>query len=119
MNKKEYLKKILTLEIDEKKVSLIEQQYSTSFPKIVKLIITNSDETVIFEDDSRALSFSEMVDAEKDLHVDFKLKGIIPLFDCGDNDFIVFHYNNKKWSKFNIIDEISFKEKNTLEELLK
>ena len=42
----------------------------------------------------------------------------IPLIDCGENDFIVYHFVDKIWSKFNIIDETVFK-KNSLKELLK
>ena len=44
---------------------------------------------------------------------------MIPLIDCSDNDFIVYHFDSKTWSKFNIIDECVFKEKESLDELLK
>ena len=56
---------------------------------------------------------------KNDLHVSFRDKEIIPLIDCGENDFIVYHFMDKIWSKFNIIDETVFKKKNSLEELLK
>lgn len=52
------------------------------------------------------------------MHIAFKDKGIIPLVDCGENDFIVYHFKAKIWSKFNIIDETVFQKKR-FEELLK
>ncbi len=58
------------------------------------------------------------MDAEKDLHVAFKSKGIIPFADCGENDFVVYESNKGKWAKFNIIDETMFKEKADIRELI-
>ena len=44
---------------------------------------------------------------------------MIPLADCGENDFIVYHFTDGSWSKFNIIDETEFKKRNALDEILK
>ena len=49
---------------------------------------------------------------------DFDAKKILPLIDCGDNDFIVFHIGTNKWSRFNIVDECIFKERDSLEDVL-
>ena len=38
--------------------------------------------------------------------------------DCGENDFIVYHFKENYWSKFNIIDEVEFGKKETLREVL-
>lgn len=119
MTKKEYVAQLPAKKTDEKKVSKVQDIYGTEIPDIVKKIISNNDESIFFDDDYRILSYQEVVDAETDLHVDFKAKGVIPLADCGENDFIVYHFNDGIWSKFNIIDETVFKKKNTIEELLK
>ena len=66
----------------------------------------------------RILSYKEILNAEYDLHVDFKTKQMIPLADCGDNDFVVYHFDTHEWSKFNIIDEVTFKKRKTLAEVL-
>lgn len=43
---------------------------------------------------------------------------MIPVIDCGENDFIVYHTAEGNWSKFNIIEECVFKKRATLGELL-
>lgn len=86
-------------------------------PEIVKKIISSVDDTIFLEEDWRILSLSEIEDAEKDLHIEFGEKGILPLVDCGENDFIVYHFQDEIWSKFNIVDEVIFQKKNTIEEL--
>ena len=57
----------------------------------------------------RKLSFGEIVGAKDMLHVDFPNLGLIPVFDCSDNDFIVFCLADGKWTKFNIVDEVAFR----------
>ena len=39
------------------------------------------------------------------------------MFNIGDNDFIIYQLNSKKWACMNIIDGAIFAEKETLEEL--
>lgn len=117
MTAQEYIESVSLKEIDKSKVTTIEKIYGTNLPEEVQLIVSNNDETTFFDNESRILSFSEIVNAEKELHVNFKKHGIIPIFDCNDNDFIVYRYNENIWSKFNIIDEIFFKNKNDLIEL--
>lgn len=118
MKTKEYLKEALSLEINEEIVKQIEKEYNTKLPKVAKALISASNSTIFFEDGKRILSIGEITDAEKDLHVNFKSKGLIPIIDCSDNDFIVYDFLNKRWAKFNIIDEILFKIKNNIDELL-
>ena len=119
MTKKEYIEQLSTKQIDEKKVEQIRSIYEPKLSETVKKIISNADESIFFDDEYRMLSYQEIVDAQADLHVDFKKKGLIPVADCGENDFIVYHMADNSWSKFNIIDETVFKKRNLLEELLK
>lgn len=119
MTKKEYLESILKKNIDDSKVGKVESLYGSKMPNIVRRIVSNIDETEFFDDGTRILSLNEILDAEKDLHINFSEMGMIPLADCGENDFIVYHFKDKTWSKFNIIDETVFKKKTDLSELLK
>lgn len=52
------------------------------------------------DDGVRILAFKEILNAKEELHVDFKADGIIPVADCGENDFIVYHL--KKHSGLNL-----------------
>ena len=118
MTKQQYIERISELVTDDNKVERVEKVYGTQIPNVLKGIISNCDEPVFFDDDYRILSLDEIVDAENDLHVDFKIKGIIPIVDCGENDFIVYLYNENIWAMFNIIDEIVYNKKESLDELL-
>ena len=119
MDKKEYLEWIKRVKIDWEKVEKINGLYGVEMPMIIKQIISESGKSIFFDDGVRILSFEEIVAAEKDLHIEFKAKGMIPIVDCGENDFIVYHFNDNIWSKFNIVDESVFKKKKSIEELLK
>ena len=119
MTKKEYIDQLPKKMIDAKKVEKVQSVYGAKFSETVKKIISNSDESIFFDDDYRILSYQEILDAESDLHVNFKDKGIIPIADCGENDFVVYHFIDNSWSKFNINDEVIFKRRATIEELLK
>ena len=119
MNRVDYIKELEEFKIDSKKVEIIEKKYKAPLSDTVKKIVSNSEDSVFFDDDYRILSFDEIVDAENDLHVGFAEKGIIPIVDCGENDFIVYHFHDDFWSKFNIIDETVSKKQETLEDFLK
>ena len=80
-------------------------------------IISVCDKT-LFIDGTRLLTYNEILGAEEDLGVNFIQLHLLPLFDCGENDFIVYNISKNRWSLFNIIDECVFKETKTLEELL-
>lgn len=119
MTKKEYMKQLPDKPIDAKKVEEIEAIYHAKLPELIKKMVSNADESIFFDDDDRILSYKEIADAQVDLHVNFKSMGMIPLADCGENDFIVYHFADGSWSKFNIVDETVFKKRNALDELLK
>ena len=119
MTKKEYLDQIADLRVNETKLKKIHETYSDQLPDDLEKIISNCDETVFFDDGTRILSYAEILDAERDLHIEFRDKGLIPISDCGDNDFIVYDFINKIWAKFNIVDETVFKKRASLDDLLR
>ncbi|MBR5210585.1 MAG: hypothetical protein IKV67_12130 [Paludibacteraceae bacterium] len=118
MDKKEFLESLHDNNIDDMKVKKIEDLYKCDISDEVKQIVSNCDETIFFDDDSRVLSFDEILDAEEDLHVEFIKKKMLPLFDCLDNDFVVYKTDTHTWMKFNIVDEIDYEEADSLEEIL-
>ncbi len=119
MTKKEYLVQVTEREIEQEKVSEVEKLYKAKLPDTVQKIVSYAGKSIFFDDGVRTLSYDEIVDAEKDLHVNFSENGIIPLFDNGENDFIVYHLHDQVWSMFNIIDESIFMKRTSLEMLLK
>ena len=119
MTGKEYLNVLEDAKINKTVSKKIASVYAYDLPEIIYKIATYGKEPVFLDNGNRILSYDEIIDAEKDLHIAFKEKRMIPLVDCGENDFIVYHFIDKIWSKFNIIDETVFKKKNSFEDLLK
>lgn len=119
MTGKEYLSSLAGTELDKEKTDKVASIYADDLPEIILKIVSNAQESIFLDDGGRVLSYDEIADAEKDLHIAFKERGIIPLVDCGENDFIVYHFEDGIWSKLNIVDETVFKKKNSLEEFLK
>lgn len=117
MTKKEFISQVNNANIVEKNVIKIETVYKVKLPVIIKKLVSVSEKTEFIED-WRLMANSEIVSANEELHVDFVGKGMLPLIDCGDNNFIVYHFNTDEWSKFNIIDECIFKKKTRIEEFL-
>lgn len=116
MTGKDFLLQLNNQLVNKDAIKEIEAKYGIQLPVIVQKIISYSQESIFFENDWRTLSIKEVLDASEDLHVDFGELKILPLFDTGDNDFIVYRFESDTWSKFNIIDECFFKNKNLLEE---
>ncbi len=118
MNGRQYIEMISKKDEDVDRIKKIEDVYGLTLPEILRKIVSNSDETVFLDGEKRILSFDEIIDAEQDLHTEFVKKGLLPIVDNGDNDFTVFRINHGNWSKYNIIDEVEFKVKDTIDELL-
>ena len=118
ISKSQYLKDIEDTEINKRTVSKLEEMYDHNIPSIIQKMVSYSSSSTFFTNGTRSLSVSEILDAHTDLDIDFRKLGIIPLFDCGDNDFIVYNFKNSTWSKFNITDNSFFKKSNSLKDLL-
>ncbi|MDR1916116.1 MAG: SMI1/KNR4 family protein [Synergistaceae bacterium] len=101
-------------------VKKIEEKYSAKLPLEAIKILSVSDESTSLNDKSifRILSLGEILDASDDMAVDFISKGLIPIIDVGDNDYISLDYNNQKWCLFNIADEIIFDTKDSVEDFV-
>lgn len=111
------LNKINKTKVDSKVAKALTKAYGPDIPAIVEQVVTLF-KSGGFVEDYRFLSLDEIEYAEDDLHVDFKKHNYIPLIDCGDNDFVVYDFRNDKWVKFNIIEKVSFKKKQSLEDIL-
>ena len=104
------------IKINDEFVVQIESLYDESLPKDVRNAVSLSNEAIFYDDFSllRGLSHEEILDANSDLQVDFIEKKLLPLFDIGDNDFIVYDLSDRHWYKFNIVDEEKFEKTENL-----
>jgi hypothetical protein len=120
MNLKKTLSNLNDVIIDDNFVQDIEKIYNSKLSETVKRILSLTKETSFYEDKPllRGLSKSEILNADDDLSVGFQDMGLLPIFDIGDNDFIVYSISENLWCLFNIVDEIVFKNAKELSELL-
>ena len=101
---------------------LLKQNNENNLPQTLKLTISNSEavqllnkvqtEPIFFDDEKfyRLLCIDEITNSNSEFLVDFTSYNLLPIIDCGDNDFICYNYNENIWCFFNIADEISFNE---------
>ena len=110
MNLKDTISTLSNVQIDDVFVAQLDKMYGVSLPDEVRKIVSISTETVFYDDFSllRGLSHAEILSASSDMSVDFIGKHLLPLFDVGDNDYIVFATAEKTWYRFNIVDEVEF-----------
>lgn len=118
MDKKTYLEAAARCGIDQKNLAVIHDLYSGELPVQLERILSNCGRPVFLDDGVRVMSFDEIVAASKDLHVDFKDKGLIPIADTGENDFVVYDFLNGQWAMYNVVDDVTFYEDSTLQDLL-
>lgn len=114
----DFFEDVKSANIDYAKVENVEKKYNATLSEIAKGIISVVEESLFIED-YRVISYSEIMNAEDDLHVSFSSEGIIPFVDCMDNDFIVYDFDNDVWTKFNIVEKCKFGIAGELEQLMK
>ena len=112
------IKSISDTSIISEKVAKIQDNYEDVFPEFIQKLLSFVDDVVFLDNSYRLLSYDEILNAEKELGVEFSKLGILPLIDCGDNDFISYGTKDGNWFLFNIVDEVRFDEKESLSELL-
>jgi len=121
MNLKEKLKELDNVQVDDSLISEIETLYEIELPDEIKKIISLNKDGIFYDDIEllRGLSSDEILNASEDLSIEFVELYLIPLFDIGNNNFIVYNFEKKLWFKFNLVEEFVSEEAQSLLELLK
>lgn len=115
--------KLLSCEIDDEKVSKVEEFYGITAPDMLKRVITlcNSDTDNYLENNIsvnilRFLSTHEILNPTKKYGIDYKSIGYVPIADCLNCDFIF--YNSRKkiwvWCDGDNVDKIYVEDKNLI-----
>lgn len=118
MNKQEFLDAALACDIKEDRVKQIEKVYNVTLNEEVSKLVSFADTVDFFDEERRALSFDEIVDANEELEVDTVELGIIPLIDAYDCAYIVYLTKEEKWARFSSVDETVYMKKDSLAEVL-
>lgn len=118
MTREDFFNSVAAAPIDGKKVAQVAACYHSEICGLAGNILSFADQTIFLDNEWRLLSFAEIADASTDLHVDFAALSLLPLFDCGENNFVTYHLKDDTWSYFNITDESVFKQRSSLQELM-
>lgn len=118
MNKKEYLSAVNSATIMQDRIEAISKIYGVEINNTVAGVISLADQIDFFDEERRALSYAEIFNPVRNLKIDFVKLQAIPLIDAYDNTYIVYMIQDEKWGKFNSIDNVFFKRRSTLAEVL-
>jgi len=102
-------------------IEKLEHSYGVKLIEYVGKVLSMNPNGEFFKSDDilKLLSHEEILKAPNELNVDFVGLKLIPILDTGDNDYIVFDIENNNWCKFNIVDSIKFKQRQSLGEFFR
>jgi hypothetical protein len=110
----EIMEKLNNTLVSTEKSELLSKMYGTTLPDIIYKILSCKLEDNFISENIRLLYSSEMLDADKA----FVDKGLVPVADCMDNDYVVYRIRDQKWCLYNLFDECEFSIHDDLEELI-
>jgi hypothetical protein len=116
MRLRDALVKLDKVEIDKASVSKVEALYKTQFPTGLQKVISLNKDGVSYDDKSvfNGLSANAIVNAYNDLYIDFVSLNLIPLFDIGDSEYIVYDLKKRCYALYDISDDDEYREASDL-----
>jgi hypothetical protein len=116
MRLRDALVKLDKVEIDKESVDEIETLYKTTLPTGVKKVISLNKDGVSYDDKSvfNGLSANAIRNAYNDLYVDFVSMQLLPLFNIGDSEYIVYNLKKRCYAIYDISDDDEYSEETDL-----
>jgi len=104
------------VEIDRESISEIEALYKTTLSGEVKKVISLNKDGVSYDDKSvfTGLSANAILNAYNDLYVDFVSLQLVPLFNIGDSEYIVYDVRKRCYAIYDISDDDEYSEETSL-----
>lgn len=118
MNKTEYMDAVKNAVVKQDRVEAIAKVYGIQVNDTIAGILSVADQIDFFDEERRALAYAEILNPVEKMDIDFVDLQAIPLIDAYDNTYIVYMIREKKWAKYNSIDNVFFKKKDSLSEVL-
>ena len=100
--------------VSEKKIAALESVFSCKFDETIRSIVGKTGKTIFFKNGYRLLNFDEIKDCGKELSPVLIEKKLLPIIDCGDNEFIIYSLKNSRFSMFSTTDNTLFSKKDTI-----
>jgi lambda repressor-like predicted transcriptional regulator len=116
MRLRDALVKLDKIEIDKESINEIETFYKTTLPTGVKKVISLNKDGVSYDDKSvfNGLSVNAILNAYNDLYVDFVSMQLLPLFNIGDSEYIVYNLKKRCYAIYDISDDDEYSEETDL-----
>ena len=116
MKLRDALVKLDKVQIDKEAVSKIEALYKTKFSTELQKVISLNKEGVSYDDKSvfNGLSADAILNAYNDLYIDFVSLNLVPLFDIGDSEYIVYNTKKRCYALYDISDDDEYREASEL-----
>jgi lambda repressor-like predicted transcriptional regulator len=116
MKLRDALAKLDNVEIDRPITSEIETLYKAKFPGELLKVITLNKDGVSYDEKSvfNGLSVNAILNAYNDLYIDFVGLNLVPLFDIGDNEYIVYDLKKKCYALYDISEDDEYSEESDL-----
>lgn len=118
MTKQEYIDNVKKYPENSERIRAISDIYGTEITGRIAKIVSFADNADFIGEERRAFTFSEILNAAKEYDIDFKALGIIPIIDAYDNELIVYVISDNIWAKYSMSDDVLFKKRTSLEEIL-
>jgi hypothetical protein len=116
MRLRDALARLDKVEIDKEIISEIEALYKITLSTEIKKVISLNKDGVSYDDKSKfdGLSAKAILNAYNDLYVDFVGLQLLPLFDIGDSEYIVFNLKKRRYAIYDISDDDEYSEESDL-----
>jgi hypothetical protein len=116
MRLRDALARLDKVEIDQEIISEIEALYKTTLSSEVKKVISMNKDGVSYDDKSvfNGLSTKAILNAYNDLYVDFVALQLLPLFDIGASEYIVYNLKKRRYAIYDISDDDEYSEQTDL-----
>jgi len=110
------LEELNNVEIDRAVTGKIEDLYKTKLPGELQKIISLNKDGVFYDDKSvfNGLSANAILSAYNDLYIDFVSLNLVPLFDIGGSEYIVYDLKKKCYALYDISDDNEYREESDL-----
>jgi len=116
MKLRDALTELDNVEIDRAMTGKIEALYKTKFSSELQKVISLNKGGVSYDDKSvlNGLSAKAILNAYNDLYIDFVDLNLVPLFDIGDDEYIVYDLKKKCYALYDISEDDEHSEESDL-----
>jgi len=116
MKLRDALTRLDKVEIDKAIIGNIEALYNTKFPNQLQKVISLNKDGVSYDEKSvfNGLSANAILNAYNDLYIDFVGLNLVPLFDIGDSEYIVYNLKKRCYALYDISDDDEYREETDL-----